>query len=432
MSVQVEKLEKNMAKLTIEVSADRFDKAIEEAYQKTRSRIAMPGFRKGKAPRKMIERAYGAGIFYEDAANILIPQAYDEALEETEETIVSRPDIDIVQIEAGKPFIFTATVALKPEVTLGEYKGLEVEVSDTAVTDEDVQKEIDTQRDKNSRMVDVTDRAVQQGDMIRLDFDGSVDGEAFEGGKSDDYPLTIGSGSFIPGFEEQLIGTAIGEEKDVTVTFPEDYHAKELAGKEAVFKCKVNSIQVKELPELDDEFAQDVSDFNTLDEYREDVLKKLTEQKEAEAKRMKEAAVVDKIVENATMDIPEAMVDEQVRRMIEDFRRRIESQGIQMEQYMQFTGMDITKLQEQMRPEARKRISNSLVLEAVAKAEQIEISDERIDEEIGKMAEQYKMEADKLKEMMGEYELKQMKEDLAVQAAVDLVRDSAVEVKKAE
>lgn len=432
MSVQVEKLEKNMAKLTIEVSADRFDKAIEEAYQKTRSRIAMPGFRKGKAPRKMIERAYGAGIFYEDAANILIPQAYDEALEETEETIVSRPDIDIVQIEAGKPFIFTATVALKPEVTLGEYKGLEVEVSDTAVTDEDVQKEIDTQRDKNSRMVDVTDRAVQQGDMIRLDFDGSVDGEAFEGGKSDDYPLTIGSGSFIPGFEEQLIGTAIGEEKDVTVTFPEDYHAKELAGKEAVFKCKVNSIQVKELPELDDEFAQDVSDFDTLDEYREDVRKKLTEQKEAEAKRMKEAAVVDKIVENATMDIPEAMVDEQVRRMIEDFRRRIESQGIQMEQYMQFTGMDITKLQEQMRPEARKRISNSLVLEAVAKAEQIEISDERIDEEIGKMAEQYKMEADKLKEMMGEYELKQMKEDLAVQAAVDLVRDSAVEVKKAE
>ena len=432
MSVQVEKLEKNMAKLTIEVSADRFDKAIEEAYQKTRSRIALPGFRKGKAPRKMIERAYGAGIFYEDAANILIPQAYDEALEETEETIVSRPDIDIVQIEAGKPFIFTATVALKPEVTLGEYKGLEVEVSDTAVTDEDVQKEIDTQRDKNSRMVDVTDRAVQQGDMIRLDFDGSVDGEAFEGGKSDDYPLTIGSGSFIPGFEEQLIGTAIGEEKDVTVTFPEDYHAKELAGKEAVFKCKVNSIQVKELPELDDEFAQDVSDFNTLDEYREDVRKKLTEQKEAEAKRMKEAAVVDKIVENATMDIPEAMVDEQVRRMIEDFRRRIESQGIQMEQYMQFTGMDITKLQEQMRPEARKRISNSLVLEAVAKAEQIEISDERIDEEIGKMAEQYKMEADKLKEMMGEYELKQMKEDLAVQAAVDLVRDSAVEVKKAE
>ena len=432
MSVQVEKLEKNMAKLTIEVSADRFDKAIEEAYQKTRSRIALPGFRKGKAPRKMIERAYGAGIFYEDAANILIPQAYDEALEETEETIVSRPDIDIVQIEAGKPFIFTATVALKPEVTLGEYKGLEVEVSDTAVTDEDVQKEIDTQRDKNSRMVDVTDRAVQQGDMIRLDFDGSVDGEAFEGGKSDDYPLTIGSGSFIPGFEEQLIGTAIGEEKDVTVTFPEDYHAKELAGKEAVFKCKVNSIQVKELPELDDEFAQDVSDFDTLDEYREDVRKKLTEQKEAEAKRMKEAAVVDKIVENATMDIPEAMVDEQVRRMIEDFRRRIESQGIQMEQYMQFTGMDITKLQEQMRPEARKRISNSLVLEAVAKAEQIEISDERIDEEIGKMAEQYKMEADKLKEMMGEYELKQMKEDLAVQAAVDLVRDSAVEVKKAE
>ena len=432
MSVQLEKLANNMAKLTIEVSPERFEAAIEEVYKRNRSRIVVPGFRKGRAPRKMIEHAYGAGIFFEDAANLLIPEAYDEAVRECGETIVSRPSIDIVQIEAGKPFIFTAEAALKPEVELGEYKGLTVEVPKVSVTDEDVQKELDTQREKNSRMVDVTDRAVEQGDLIKLNFDGSVDGVPFEGGKAEDYPLTIGSGSFIPGFEEQLIGTAIGEEKDVTVTFPEDYHAEELKGKEAVFKCKVNSIQKKELPEADDEFAQDVSEFDTLEEYKEDIRRNLTESREADAKRMKETAVVEKIVENASMDIPEGMIDEQVSRMVEDFRRRVESQGMAMEQYLQYTGMDVTKLTESMRPEALKRIQNSLVLEAVAKAENIEISDERVDEEIAKMAEQYKMEADKLKEMMGEYEIAQMKEDLAVQAAVDFVRDSAVEVEPSE
>ncbi len=428
MSLQLEKLEKNMAKLTIEVPAEEFEKAIQEAYQKDKNRITLPGFRKGKAPRKMIEKMYGAGVFYEDAANILIPRAYDEALKECEETIVSRPTIDITQIEAGKPFIFTAEVALKPEVTLGEYKGVEVPKTEIQVTDEEIQAEVDKERENNSRTIDVDDRGVEKGDLIKLDFDGSVDGVPFQGGKAEDYPLTVGSGSFIPGFEDQLIGAKIGEEMEVKVTFPEDYHAEDLKGKEAVFKCTVKAIQVKELPEADDEFAKDVSEFDTMAEYREDIKKNLTEKKEAVAKREKETAAVAKAVENAQMEIPDAMVDEQVRRMADDFTRRMESQGITMQQYMQFTGMDADKLLEQMKPEALKRIQNSLVLEAVAKAENIEISDERLDEEIAKMAESYKMEADKLKELMGDYEKEQMKNDLAIQAAVDLVRDSAKEV----
>ena len=428
MSLQLEKLEKNMAKLTIEVPAEEFEKAIQEAYQKDKNRITLPGFRKGKAPRKMIEKMYGAGVFYEDAANILIPRAYDEALKECEETIVSRPTIDITQIEAGKPFIFTAEVALKPEVTLGEYKGVEVPKTEIQVTDEEIQAEVDKERENNSRTIDVDDRGVEKGDLIKLDFDGSVDGVPFQGGKAEDYPLTVGSGSFIPGFEDQLIGAKIGEEMEVKVTFPEDYHAEDLKGKEAVFKCTVKAIQVKELPEADDEFAKDVSEFDTMAEYREDIKKNLTEKKEAAAKREKETAAVAKAVVNAQMEIPDAMVDEQVRRMADDFTRRMESQGITMQQYMQFTGMDADKLLEQMKPEALKRIQNSLVLEAVAKAENIEISDERLDEEIAKMAESYKMEADKLKELMGDYEKEQMKNDLAIQAAVDLVRDSAKEV----
>lgn len=428
MSLQLEKLEKNMAKLTIEVPAEEFEKAIEQAYQKNKGRISLPGFRKGKAPRKMIEKMYGTGVFYEDAANIVIPRAYDEAVKECEETIVSRPNIDVTQIEAGKPFIFTAEVALKPEVTLGEYKGVEVPKAEIEVTEEEIQAEVDKERENNSRTIDVDDRGVEKGDLIKLDFDGSVDGVPFQGGKAEDYPLTVGSGSFIPGFEDQLVGAKIGEEMEVKVTFPEDYHAEELKGKDAVFKCTVKEIKVKELPEADDEFAKDVSEFDTMEEYKADIKKNLTEKKEAEAKKAKESAVVAKVVENATMEIPDAMIDEQVRRMADDFTRRIESQGITMEQYMQFTGMDAEKLVEQMKPEALKRIQNSLVLEAVAKAENIEISDERLDEEIAKMAESYKMEADKLKELMGDYEKDQMKNDLAIQAAVDLVRDSAKEV----
>ncbi len=428
MSLQVEKLEKNMAKLTIEVSAEEFEEAIQKAYLKNRGKITIPGFRKGKAPRKMIEKMYGAGIFYEDAVNDLLPDAYDKEVEACDLEIVSQPKIDVTQVEAGQPLIFTAEVALKPEVKLGEYKGIEVEKKNIEVTEEEIQAEIDKERENNSRVIDVDDRAVENGDMVKLDFEGFVDGVAFEGGKGEDYDLTIGSGSFIPGFEEQLVGVKIGEDTEVNVTFPEEYHAPELAGKAAVFKCKVNEIKVKELPEADDDFAKDVSEFDTLDEYKEDVKKNLTEKKEKEAKTAKEMAVVEKIVENAEMEIPDPMVDEQVRRMADDFANRIQSQGLSVEQYFQFTGMTAEKLLEQMRPEAVKRIQNSLVLEAVAEAEQIEISDERLEEELVKMAEAYKMELDKLKEMVSEDAKAQIKKDLAVQEAVDLVRDAAVEV----
>ena len=432
MSVQVEKLEKNMAKLTIEVSAEEFDAAIEQAYQKDKKKISLPGFRKGKAPRKMIEKMYGTGVFYEDAANIVIPKAYSEAAKECGEEIVSQPEISVTQIGAGQPFIFTAEVALKPAVTLGDYKGVEVEKTPVEVSEEEVDKEVDKERENNSRTIDVDDRAVEKGDMIKLNFEGFVDGTSFEGGKAEDYSLTIGSGSFIPGFEDQLIGAKIGEEVEVNVTFPEEYHAAELKGKPAVFKCTVNEIKVKELPEADDEFAKDVSEFDTLAEYKDDIRAKLLEKKTADAKREKQNKTVAKAVENATMEIPEAMITEQVRRMADDFARRLQSQGLSMDQYMQFTGLTMDALAQQMRPEALKRIQNSLVLEAIAKAENIEVSDEKVNEEIEKMAAAYKMEADKLKELIGDAEKEQMKSDLAIQAAVDMITDAAVEVEAAK
>ena len=423
MSVAVEKLEKNMAKLTIEVSAEELEKAIQGAYQKQKNRINIPGFRKGKAPRKMIEKMYGTGVFYEDAANALIPEAYSKALDECEEIIVSQPSIDVVQLESGKPFIFTAEVALKPEVTLGEYKGLEVPKADLEVTEDEIAGELRKEQEENSRVLDVDDRAVADGDKVTLDF---------EGGKGTDYPLTIGSGSFIPGFEEQLVGANIGEEKEVNVTFPEDYQAAELAGKPAVFKCTVKKIEVKELPELDDEFAKDVSEFDTLEEYKADIKKNLEEKKADAAKRAKEDAAVDAAVANATMEIPDAMLDTQVNQMIDDFARRMQSQGLTMDQYMQFTGTTLASLQEQMKPQALKRIQTRLVLEKIAEAEAIEIADEKIDEEINKMAEMYKMEADKLKEMLGDAEKEQMKKDMAVQEAVTILADAAKEVEKTE
>ena len=428
MSLKVENLEHNMVKLTIEVSADEFEKAMQSAYVKNKGRINIPGFRRGKAPRQMIEKMYGAAIFYEDAANEIIPSAYDREVAECDLELVSQPKIEVTQIEKGQPFIFTAEVAVKPEVTLGEYKGLEVPKADLTVTDEEIDAEVDKEREKNSRMIDVDDRAVANGDSIKLDFDGSVDGVPFEGGKAENYDLVIGSGSFIPGFEEQLIGAEIGKELDVNVTFTEEYHAENLAGKAAVFKCRVNEIKVKELPEADDDFAQDVSEFDTLAEYKEDIKKRLTEKKETEAKNAKETAALEKAVENAQMDIPAAMIDNQVRQMADDFARRIQSQGISLEQYLQFTGMTADKLLDQMRPEAEKRIKNSLVLEAIAKAESFEISDEKVEEEINKMAETYKMEADKVKELLGEAGVAQMKNDLGIQEAVNFLRDSAVEV----
>ena len=432
MSVAVEKLEKNMAKLTIEVSAEELEKAIQGAYQKQKNRINIPGFRKGKAPRKMIEKMYGTGVFYEDAANALISEAYSKALDECEEIIVSQPSIDVVQLESGKPFIFTAEVALKPEVTLGEYKGLEVPKADLEVTEEEIAGELRKEQEENSRVLDVDDRAVADGDKVTLDFEGFVDGEAFDGGKGTDYPLTIGSGSFIPGFEEQLVGANIGEEKEVNVTFPEEYQAAELAGKPAVFKCTVKKIEVKELPELDDEFAKDVSEFDTLEEYKADIKKNLEEKKADAAKRAKEDAAVDAAVANATMEIPDAMLDTQVNQMIDDFARRMQSQGLTMDQYMQFTGTTLASLQEQMKPQALKRIQTRLVLEKIAEAEAIEIADEKIEEEINKMAEIYKMEADKLKEMLGDAEKEQMKKDMAVQEAVTILADAAKEVEKTE
>ena len=428
MSVQVEKLEKNMAKLTIEVSAEEFEKGIQAAYLKEKGKISLPGFRKGKAPRKMIEKMYGVGVFYEEAANNVMPMAYSNAAKESELEIVSNPEIDIVQIEAGKPFIFTATVAVKPEVTLGEYKGVEVKKADLAVTDEEIEAELKKEQEKNSRTVNVDDRAVENGDMIKLDFEGFVDGVAFDGGKGENYDLTIGSNSFIPGFEDQLVGAKIGEDVEVNVTFPEEYHAKDLAGKAAVFKCKVNAISVKELPELDDEFAQEVSEFDTLDEYKADVKKNLEEKKAAEAKTAKENEAVDKAVENAQMDIPDPMIDSQVEQMINDYARRLQSQGLSMEQYMQFTGTTLDALKEQVRPQALTQIKSRLVLEKIAEVEDIQISDEKLDEELAKMAESYKMELDKLKELMGDYEKDQMKKDMAVQEAVTLVAEAAKEV----
>ena len=427
MSLQVEKLEKNMAKLTVEVPAEEVEAALQNAYLKNRKQISVPGFRKGKVPRQMIEKMYGPEVFYDDAANALIQKAYPQAADECELEIVSRPAVDIVQLEKGKPFIFTAEVAVKPEVTLGQYKGIEVEKVDTTATDEEVAAELDKECEANSRTITVEDRAVQDGDMTVIDFEGFVDGEAFEGGKGTDYPLTIGSGAFIPGFEEKLVGAEIGKEVEVDVTFPEEYHAKELAGKPAVFKCTVKEIKVKELPELDDDFAQDVSDFDTLEEYKADVRKKVEEKKAADAKAKKEDAVIEKIIEGATMEIPDAMVETQAERMVDEFAQRLQMQGLTMEQYLQFTGGNVQALVEQSKPQALKRIQSRLVLEAVVAAENLTASDEELDAELGRMAEQYKMEVEKLKEMFTEEDLKSVREDLAIQKAVELVTDAAVE-----
>ena len=427
MSLQVEKLEKNMAKLTIEVSAEELEKAIQGAYLKQRKQISVPGFRKGKVPRQMIEKMYGVEIFYEDAANALIPEAYAKAYDESELEIVSQPSIDVVQLEKGKPFIFTAEVALKPEVTLGEYKGLKVDKVSTRVTAKEVDAKLEEEQKKNARTISVTDRAVQDGDEVVMDFEGFVNGVAFEGGKGENYPLTIGSGAFIPGFEEQLIGAEVEKEVEVNVTFPEEYHSEDLAGKEATFKCTVHEIKVKELPELDDDFAAEVSEFDTLEEYKADIKAKIKEQKIAEGNRQKEDQAVEKAVANATMEIPEAMIDTQVQQMAQEFAQRMQSQGLTMEQYFQFTGLTAEKMMEELKPQAVKRIETRLVLEAIAKAENIEISDEKLDEELVKMAEMYQMEVDKLKEYMGESEKEQMKADMAVQEAVTLLVDNAVE-----
>lgn len=429
----VENLENNMAKLTIEVPAEEVAKAIDQAYKKQKNKISIPGFRKGKVPKKMVEKMYGAGIFYEEAANIMIPQAYADAAKESKLEIVAQPEIDVEQMEEGKDFIFTAEVVLKPTVELGDYKGIEVTKRDVKVMAADVNAELDKIRDKSARMISVEDRAVKKNDIVTLDFEGFVDGEAFEGGKATDYSLTIGSGQFIPGFEEQLVGAKLNVEKEVNVTFPEEYQTKELAGKPAVFKCTVKGIKVKELPALDDDFAQDVSEFDTLKEYKADIKKKLIEERTKAAKNEKENEAVDKAVANAKMDVHEKMIDAQARNMVNEYAQRLQSQGLSIDQYMQYTGMTIDTLLEQMKPQALKRIQTRLVLEAVAEAENIVASDKDFDKEIENMASMYQMEADKLKELIGDEEKENMKKDLAVQKAADFIVKNAVEVEaKAE
>ena len=429
MSLQVEKLEKNMAKLTIEVAAEELEKAIESAYRKNKNKISVPGCRKGKVPRQMIEKMYGKAVFYEDAANELIPTAYEKALDECEETIVSSPKIEVTQIEAGKPFIFTAEVALKPEVKLGKYKGVKVPKAETEVSEEEVNAAVEKERESNARTVSIEDRAVKDGDITTLDFEGFVDGVAFEGGKGENYPLTIGSGAFIPGFEEQLVGAEIGKEVEVNVTFPEEYQAKELAGKAAVFKCTVKEIKEKQLPGLDDEFASEVSEFETLAEYKEDVKKKLTEQKEKDAKNAREEAAIKAVVEDSDMEIPEPMIETQQRQMVDEFAQRLSMQGLSLEQYFQFTGLTTEKMLEQVKPQAENRIKSRLVLEAVVAKEGIEPTEEEVEEELKTIGEAYQMELDKVKELLDEKAMKQIKEDMAVRKAADFVVENAKEEK---
>ena len=421
MSLQVEKLEKGMAKLTIEVPAEQFDAAVKTVYNRNKGRFNIPGFRKGKAPQVMIEKMYGAGIFYEDAANAVIDESYPKAVEECEEEITSSPEINVVQIGKGQPFIYEATVALKPEVTLGEYKGVEVEKAEAVVTDEDVEAEITSARKKNGRLIPIEDGPIEDGDNTVIDFTGTIDGKKFDGGSGTDYPLLIGSHSFIDTFEEQLIGKKAGETCEVQVTFPEEYHAPELAGKPAVFEVTIKEVRRNELPELNDEFASEVSDFETLDEYRADVRKKLQEKKDREAAAKNEDRVIEKVIENAQMEIPQAMIETQARGMVEDYARRLQSQGLNINDYMKYTGMTPEKLVEQMTPEATRRIKTRLVLEKVVETENVQVSDEALEKRLDEMAESYQIEPAKLKEMMGDAQKEQIREDLKVQAAIDFL-----------
>ena len=427
MNTNVEKLENSMVKLTIEVDEAKFEEGIQKAYIKNRSKISVPGFRKGRVPRKLIEKTYGAGIFYEDAANAIIPDAYDEAVAESGLEVMSRPEIDVTQIESGKPFIFTAEVAVKPEVTLGDYKGLEVEVEKAEVTEDDVKAELDRVLEQNSRLVDVTDRAVEMGDQVVIDFEGFVNDEAFEGGQGSDYDLTIGSGSFIDTFEEQLVGASVGGHVTVNVTFPEEYHSEALKGQPARFEVDVKGIKTKELPALDDEFAQDVSEFDTLDEYKADLEKSILDRKESAAKQEKQQKVMEAAIANASMDLPDPMIDLEAENMTYEFAQRLQSQGMNMDDYFKYTGQNINTLKDQMKVQAEDRIKSRLVLEAVAAAEGLSVSEEDYDAEIAKMAEMYNMELDKLKESLGAEEKDSITQDMLNQKAVDLIVDAAVE-----
>ena len=428
MSTKIEKLENSKIKLTIEVDASLFEEGINKAYNKNKGKIAIPGFRKGKAPRKMIEKIYGKGVFYEDAANVVIPDAYEASVEENNLDIVSRPEIDVIEMGSGKNFIFTAVVTVKPEAELGEYKGLEVEKSDVEVTEEEVSAELDKVAEQNSRMIEVTDRTVEDKDEVTIDFEGFVDGEAFEGGKGEDYPLVIGSHSFIDNFEEQLVGKNIGENIEVNVTFPEEYQQETLAGKPAMFKVTIKAIKAKELPAIDDEFAKDVSDFETLNEYKEDIKKGLQEKKETSAIRIKEDKVLDKAVANAKVEIPEVMISNEVESMLNNFNQSLQQQGMKLEQYLQYTGGNLDTFKETIKPDAKKRVSGRLILEAIAKAENIEVSEEDVKEELEKMAKMYNMEIEKLMASVGEHEKIGIKGDIKAKKALKIIVDSSKEV----
>ena len=427
MNVKTEDLGKNSFKLTIEVEAEKFADAYNQAYQKNKNKIQLQGFRKGKAPLALIEKVYGPSVFYEDAADIAINDTYADAAEDSGLEIVSRPEIDLVKIEKGSEFIYTAVVAVKPEVKLGTYKGVEVEKHEAEVTDAEVDAEIEKYRDQNARSITIEDQPVQDKDIIKLDYEGSVDGVPFEGGKAENAELVIGSHTFIDNFEEQLIGMNIGDEKEINVTFPEQYHAENLKGKAAVFKCKINAITRKELPEADDEFAQEISEFDTLAEFKEDIKKKLLESKEKELKQAKEDEVLAKVIETSEMDIPDAMVENEARQMVEDFAQRLQYQGMPFEQYLKYSGMTAQQFVDQSKPQALKRVQARLVLEAIVDAEKIETSAEEVDQEFSAMAEQYKMEKDKIKELIVGKELENMKRNIAVGKAADLIREAAIE-----
>lgn len=420
MSVKVEKLEKNMAKIIVEVEASVFDKALVSAYNKNKGKFNLPGFRKGKAPMNMIEKAYGPQVFYEDAVDEVLDATYPDAMKESGLEIVTRPEISVDQIGKGQNLIYTALVAVKPEVTLGEYKGVTVTKAEVKVSAADVKAELDKALEQNARIVEV-DRKIKKNDITTIDFTGYVDGNEFPGGKGEDYPLTIGSGTFIPGFEDQLIGKKMGEEVEVNVTFPENYGAKDLAGKDAMFKVTIKQVKEKQIPKADDEFASEVSEFETLAEYKEDIKRKLKEQKEEQAARANENAVIDAVVENASMEIPDAMVDSQVNGMLNDYAMRLQQQGIPMDQYLQITGQTAESLKEQMKPSALRNIKTRLVLEAVCEKENVTVSDEKVTEEFAKIAEQYKMPVEDLMKNVGDYEKEQMKKDLALQETIDML-----------
>jgi trigger factor len=424
MSVKVENLEKNMAKLTVTVDAKEFDQALVNSYNKNKNRFSIPGFRKGKVPMAMVEKMYGEQVLYDDALNEILDKTYPDAVKESGLDVVSRPEIGIDEIGKGKDLVYTATVAVKPEVTLGEYKGVTVEKADVTVTEAEVQDRLNKELDKNSRLVDV-EREIKKDDIATIDFVGSVDGKEFAGGKGEDYPLTIGSGTFIPGFEDQLIGHKVGENVDVNVTFPEEYGAKDLAGKEALFKVSIKAVKEKQVPAADDEFASEVSEFDTLDEYKKDLEKTIRAEKEERATTTNENNVVDKVVANASMEIPEPMIDAQLDNMYYDYSMRLQQQGIPIDQYMQITGLTEVKLKEQMKPQAEKNIRTSLVLEAIQKKENISVSDERVDEEFKKIADQYKMKYEDLMKTVTDSQKESVRRELDMQETIDMLVSEA-------